>query len=312
MKKTTVFRKMLDNYKQKMIIAPGVHDPYAARIAEKIGYEILYMSGASTSMSRLGMADIGLMTSTEIQMNAKSITSVTKSPLLCDSDTGYGNAINVMRTIRDYISAGVSGVHIEDQTWPKRCGHLKGKTVISKEEMIGRIKAAKETIEDVDPDFILVGRTDIRNALNGTMDKAIDRLNSYLDAGADIVFADGLISKEEVKRMTKEVNGPTLYHPTGMTPRLTLDECKEIGVAILIYPFASFHAMAISVWDFLADLKERNTYAQIDFENSIREHPLGDLRKLFDLAGLEEFEKMEKRLLPEEQTKMRYEKTIGL
>ena len=174
----------------------------------------MFESPKICSMQEVQSTGFPVMTSTEIQMNAKSITSVTKSPLLCDSDTGYGNAINVMRTIRDYISAGVSGVHIEDQTWPKRCGHLKGKTVISKEEMIGRIKAAKETIEDVDPDFILVGRTDIRNALNGTMDKAIDRLNSYLDAGADIVFADGLISKEEVKRMTKEVDGPTLYHPT--------------------------------------------------------------------------------------------------
>ena len=180
MKTTTrALRKKLDNWKQKPIVAPGVHDPYCARIAEKLGFDTLYMGGAATSMSRLGMADFGLATATEVQANARYITSITDLPLIADSDNGYGNALNTMRTVKDYIGARVAGIHVEDQVIPKRCGHLKGKVVISLDEMVGKVKAAKKVIKEEDPDFVLIARTDARGAVGGGLDDAVKRLKAY-------------------------------------------------------------------------------------------------------------------------------------
>ena len=312
MKTTRKLRQMLDNYKQKLITAPGVHDPYCARIAEKLGFEALYMSGAATSMSRLGYADYGLLTAPEIQLNAKSIVNIATLPLIADSDTGYGNALNTMRTVRDYISTGVAAVHIEDQIWPKRCGHLKGKVVIPTEEMTGKIRAAKKVIQEEDSDFILIARTDSRGISGGTIDQAIKRLKSFYEAGADVVFADGLLAKEELAAIGRDVGAPTLYHPTAISPRLSVEECQDIGVGMMIYPFASIHAMAASVWDFLSQLRDKDTMAQVEFENRIKGHPLDDVRKLFDLGGLKELQEYEKQFLPKEEVAVRYEKSIGL
>ena len=312
MKQTKVLRKMLENYDKKMIVAPGVHDPYCARMAEKIGFETLYMSGAATSMSRIGYADFGLTTATEIQANARSITSITRLPLIADSDTGYGNALNTMRTVSDYIRTGAAAIHIEDQVWPKRCGHLQGKMVIPMDEMAGKIRAAKKVIEDEDPDFVLIARTDARGVSGGGLAEAIKRLKAYYKAGADVVFADGLLSKEELTKLGKEVGAPTVFHPTAISPRLSVEECREAGVAIMLYPFASIHAMAVSVWDFLSQLKEENTLAQVRFEEHVSKHPLGDIRKLFDMGGLEELQEYEREFLPEQEVAARYSKSIGL
>jgi 2-methylisocitrate lyase-like PEP mutase family enzyme len=313
MKPTTALRKKLDNWKQKPIVAPGVHDPYCARMAEKLGFDTLYMSGAATSMSRIGMADFGLATATEVIGNAKSITSITKLPLIADSDNGYGNALNTMRTVKDYIRAGVAGIHIEDQVIPKRCGHLKGKVVVSQEEMVGKIRAAKKVIREEDPDFVLIARTDARGAVGHGLDDAVERLKACKRAGADLVFADGLTSREELETICKETRAPAVYHPTAISPRLSVAEAHEMGVALMIYPFASMHAMSVAVWDFLAQLKREDTKAQVKFEQKYKDHPLADLRKLFDLGGLEELQAYEREFLPAEEVESRYGKqTVGL
>ena len=313
MKTTTALRKKLNNWKQKPIVAPGVHDPYCARIAEKLGFDTLYMGGAATSMSRLGMADFGLATATEVIGNAKYITSITSLPLIADSDNGYGNALNTIRTVRDYIRAGVAGIHIEDQVIPKRCGHLKGKQVISQDEMVGKIRAAKKVIKEEDPDFVLIARTDARGAVGGGIDDAVDRLKACWKAGADLVFADGLTSREELETVCKETNAPTVFHPTAISPRLSVEECHKMGVALMIYPFASMHAMSVAVWDFMEDLKKEDTLAQVKFERKYKDHPLSDLRKLFDLGGLKELQAYEKEFLPEEEVSVKYGKqTVGL
>ena len=313
MKTTRVLRKRLDNWKNKPIMAPGVHDPYCARIAEKLGFDTLYMGGAATSMSKLGMADFGLATETEVIGNAKYITSITDLPLIADSDNGYGNALNTMRTVKDYIRAGVAGIHIEDQVIPKRCGHLKGKMVVSIDEMAGKIRAAKKVIGEEDPDFVLIARTDARGAVGHGLDDAVKRLKACHKAGADLVFADGLTSKKELETICKETGAPTVFHPTAISPRLGVEECHEMGVALMIYPFASLHAMSVAVWDFLADLKKEDTKAQVKFEQRIKSHPLSDLRKLFDLGGLEELQAYEKKFLPEEEVETKYGKqTVGI
>ncbi len=313
MKTTRALRKKLDNWKQKPIVAPGVHDPYCARIAEKLGFDTLYMGGAATSMSMLGMADFGLATATEVRTNARYITSITELPLIADSDNGYGNALNTMRTVKDYIGAGVAGIHIEDQIIPKRCGHLKGKMVISLEEMVGKVRAAKKIIKEEDPDFVLIARTDARGAVGGGLDDAVKRLKAYHRAGADLVFADGLLSKQELATICKETAAPTVFHPTAISPRLGVEECHEMGVALMIYPFASIHAMSVAVWDFLAHLKKEGTMAQTKFEQRNKKHPLSDLRKLFDLGGLEEMQGYEKEFIPAEEVRTKYGRTsVGL
>lgn len=313
MKTTTVLRKRLDNWKQKPIVAPGVHDPYCARIAERLGFDTLYMSGAATSMSRLGMADFGLATATEVQGNARCITSITDLPLIADSDNGYGNALNTMRTVKDYIRAGVAGIHIEDQVIPKRCGHLKGKMVVSLDEMVGKIRAAKRVINEENPDFVLIARTDARGAVGGGLEDAVKRLKAYRRAGADLVFADGLLSKGELAAVCKETAAPTVFHPTAISPRLGVDECHELGVALVIYPFASIHPMAVAVWDFLSQLKKEDTRAQVKFEQRNKDHPLSDLRKLFDMGGLAQLQAYEREFIPAEEVKAKYGKqTVGL
>lgn len=311
MNMTTRFRKMLEKSREEIVIGIGAHTPLYAIIAEKVGAKLIYMSGACVSMEK-GYPDVGLITMTEMVENLRNIAYITNTPVFADADNGYGNAINVMRTVKAYIRAGAAGCHIEDQVTPKRCGHLKGKVTISKEEMIGKIKAAKKVIMEEDPDFVLVARTDARGAVGGGIDETIKRVKLYAEAGADVVFPDALLTKEEIKQVVKEANTPILFHPTGVSPRLSIDECKELGVAIVIYPLASLHVAAVAVWNYLHDLVRKGTQAQIEFEEEIKKHPLKDLRKLFELTGLNEVQKYEKLFLPERDFTLRYEKSIGL
>ena len=174
------------------------------------------------------------------------------------------------------------------------------------------IRSAKKVINEEDPEFILIARTDSRGIAGGTMKNVIDRLKSYHDAGADVVFADGLLSKEELRIIWEKIKAPTLFHPTAISPRLSKKECQEIGVGLLIYPFASIHIMATAVWDYLTRLKEMDTEAQIEFEQRIDSHPLRDIRKLFDLGGLNELQNYEKEFLPKKETISRYKQSIGL
>lgn len=312
MRNTRKLRKMLDEWEEKIILAPGVHDPLSARIVEKLGFDIVYMGGAATSLGKLGMADFGLATATENIMNARYIASITSLPLVADMDNGYGNALNTMRTVKECIRTGVSGIHIEDQVLPKRCGHLKGKRVIPLEEMVGKIRAAKHVIKEEDPDFVLIARTDARGATGEGLESAIKRLKAYYKAGADMVFADGLLSKEELTRIGKETKAPTVFHPTAISPRLSLEEAHEAGAGMMIYPFASVHAAAVAAWDFFSELKKRDTRAQIEFEKKHKNHPLSDVRKLFELGGLDELQAFEREFLPPKEIEDRYKESIGM
>ena len=312
MRPTTRLRKMLERYEEEPIVAVGAQNPLYARIAVAAGFNVVYMPGSCVSMEKIGWADVNLITATEVIERARRITSVIDVPLIADADNGYGNAINVMRTVREFIRAGVAGIHIEDQVLPKRCGHLRGKLLISKEEMVGKIKAAKKVIAEEDPDFVLIARTDARTAVGGGMDEVIERLRAYVRAGADVVFPDALLSKEEVERVVREVGAPVLYNVLGLSPRLSIEECKEIGIAIVIYPFASFLPAITAVWDFLHELKEKGTQAFVELEEALREHPLGNLRVIFNFTGYREIQEYEREFLPPEEVRLRYEKSIGL
>ena len=207
------------------------------------------MTGYGTSLSLLGMPDAGLATMTEMHLNARYIAGAVSVPVIADADNGYGNAINVIRTVREYVGTGVAGIHIEDQAIPKRCGHVAGRQVIPIEEAVGKYRAAAQARDEADPDFVLIARTDARGAHGGSLDEAIRRANAYLEAGADMAFVEGPTSVDEVRRICREVKGPIFYNQTGVSPRLSQAQMQELGIAIAILPGAALRATVKAVYD---------------------------------------------------------------
>lgn len=217
-----------------LVMAPGVFDCLTARLAELAGFEMLYMTGSGVSITRLGAPDVALLSFAEILDQAKRIADVTALPLLADVDTGYGGPLNVIRTVREMERAGVSALQIEDQDWPKRCGHEQGRRLVPVAEMVGRIRAAVDA--RVDPDLLIVARTDARTSEG--IDAAIARANCYAEAGADLLFVESPESLEEMQRITREVHGPTLCNQVegGRTPLLPAQQLEALGFRLAIYP----------------------------------------------------------------------------
>ena len=236
-----------------IIRAPGVYDGITARLTEQAGFPIAYMTGAGTSMS-LGYPDYGLVTQTEMVGNAAIIARTIDIPVIADADTGYGNELNVTRTINEYERAGIAGIHIEDQVTPKRCGHLDGKEVIPLDEYLAKIRAAAAARRD--PDFVLIARTDAR-AVTG-FDDAITRANAALANGADVAFVEAAASMEEVIAIPKRVNGPCLLNVvvSGKTPDLDLRTAQEMGYRIAIMPSLLVAAVMEACDEALAQVKK--------------------------------------------------------
>lgn len=216
-----------------MLVAPGAHDAIGARLIEQAGFEAVYMTGGGTSMAH-GYPDFGLLDMGEMAANAGRIARAIRVPLIADADTGYGNELNVTRTVREYEMRGVAALHIEDQVAPKRCGHLDGKEVIGRQEFASKIRAAVEARST--PELLVIARTDAR-AVNG-LDDAIDRVNAALDAGADIAFVEAPRSIEEMAAIPKRVRGPCLLNlvPGGRTPLYDLREAEAMGYRVAILP----------------------------------------------------------------------------
>ena len=235
-----------------MVIAPGAYDGIGARLIEQAGFSAVYMTGAGTSAAR-GYPDFGLLTLTEMVDNAALMARAISVPLIADADTGYGNELNVTRTVREYEARGVAAIHIEDQVAPKRCGHLDGKLVIPREEFVSKIRAAVEARRT--KEFIIIARTDARAMMD--MDEAIWRANAALDAGADMAFVEALQTREEVAAVPKRVHGPCLLNvvPGGRTPVFDLREAETMGYKLAILPGLMLKA-AIEAGDAaLAELK---------------------------------------------------------
>jgi 2-methylisocitrate lyase-like PEP mutase family enzyme len=214
-------------------MAPGVFDCLTARLAEVSGFSALYMTGSGVSISRLGAPDVALLSFGEILDQARRIADVTTLPLIADADTGYGGPLNVIRTVREMERAGIAAIQIEDQDWPKRCGHELGRKLVSREEMVGRVKAAVDA--RVDPDFLVVARTDARTTHG--LQEALARAHAYREAGADVIFVESPESVEEMREVTR-LGAPTLANQVegGRTPLLPADELQAIGFSIAIYP----------------------------------------------------------------------------
>ena len=240
-----------------IIVAPGAYDGISARLIERQGFKAVYMTGAGTAASVLGQPDIGLTTLTEMTTHAAHIASCVSLPVIADADTGYGNALNVIRTVREYERAGVAAIHLEDQVFPKRCGHIEGKAVISPKQFAEKIRAASEN--RTDPDFTIIARTDAR-AVNGLED-AIARAQLYRESGADVIFVEAPTSHDEIERIAREVKAPLLSNqvPGGRTPALSVSELEKLGYKIVIFPVVGFMAATLAIEKALSDLKRLGT-----------------------------------------------------
>lgn len=256
-------KKMIDS--KQLVEAPGVYDALTARMAEAKGFPAVYVTGYGTSAALFGYPDIGLLTMTEMVESAKRIADAVSVPVIADADTGYGNPVNVYRAVREFEKAGVSSIHIEDQEWPKRCGHMSGKKVISAEEMVGKIKSALDARNSAD--FLIIARTDAL-AVHG-FGHAVERANLYADAGADMVFIDAPTSREQVEKIPALVRSkPSVINLGPLTPNLPARELKEMGYAVVIYPGICLASMVNSLIEELDRVKRNG--AQRDYSEWAR------------------------------------------
>ena len=276
------------------IVAPGVADALAARLVALEGFDAVYMTGFGTSLTRLGVPDVGLLTATEMIDNASRIVDASGLPVIADADTGYGNPINMRRTIRDYEKTGAAGVHIEDQSWPKRCGHLAGKRVIPSAEMVAKIKAACDV--RTDPDFTIIARCDAI-AIEG-LEAALERGERYREAGADMLFIEAPVGRAEVERVARHFKGvPLLYNmaASGKTPDLPADELGRLGFKLAIYPNWIILAAIPAMQSLLRELKQKGSIA--DVRNKVT-----TFKEFTEIAGLPEIQQLEERYgVPEDQ-----------
>jgi len=290
-RRTAALRRLLADPKLTQI--PGVADAAWARVVASEGFDAVYMTGAGTSASRLGWPDVGLLTMSEMVDNAGRIADAAiapdgrQLPLIADADTGYGGPLNVRRTIQAYERAGIAGVHIEDQVWPKRCGHLSGKAVIPTADMAAHIKAGCDARHD--EDFVLIARTDAI-AVEG-FEAGLERAHAYREAGADVLFIEAMTSEEQLAEACRQFpDTPLLYNmaSSGKTPFLSAERMQELGFSLCIYPNFVLLAAIPAVQAMLRTLKETG-------EAKAVANSLTGFQEFFDLLGMDEVKELENR-----------------
>ncbi len=251
-------RTLLDS--GQTIVAPGAFDPLAARLVEEAGFPAVYMTGFGTSAALIGRPDVGLLTMTEMTESAGRIAACVDIPVIADADTGYGNPLNVIRTVGAYEAAGVAGIHIEDQVAPKKCGHMEGKLVIPAEEMVAKVRAAVDA--RMQPEFVIIARTDAR-AVEG-LERALERGRMYREAGADALFIEAVVTEAEAEEAVRAFPGvPLLFNwaEGGKTPPISLDRLVELGYRIVIFPISTLLAATAAMRWILQEIAEAGTPA---------------------------------------------------
>jgi 2-methylisocitrate lyase-like PEP mutase family enzyme len=240
-----------------IVTAPGAYDCITARMIEQAGFRAVYMTGAGTA-AMLGYPDYGLVTMSEMVENAGRIATAVSVPVIADADTGYGNELNVVRTVREYEQRGIAGIHIEDQGFPKKCGHLENKSVVPLEDYVAKIRAAASARSD--PEFLIIARTDARAVMG--FEEAIKRANAALEAGADMAFVEAPESREEVEAVPRLVRGPCLLNVVwrGKTPDVALDDAQAMGYKLAILPVLLFNAVVGVCDQMLAGLKQKQRH----------------------------------------------------
>ena len=282
MKKTTALRNLLKA--DGLIVAPGATTALFAHLVELAGFDVVYATGAGVANMNLGVPDIGLATMTESLEVMKRMNDATKLPVIADIDNGFGNAVMVHRTVREYTACGIAGLQLEDQQLPKRCGHFDGKAIISKEEMVSKIKAAKDAM--LDPETVLIARTDAV-AVNG-FDDAIDRANAYLEAGADMLFVEAPTSADMMRTIPAAIKAPHLANMVegGKTPAIPNKELADMGFKMVLYANAPLKAAVKGVKDLLAHLKKEGTTGNAD-------HLMITMRERNEITNFDYFKDLE-------------------
>jgi methylisocitrate lyase len=273
--------RLRDAWSAGAIMIPGAFNALVAKQAERLGFAAVYFSGGALSAGWAGLPDVGLLTQTEFASQAAMIARATELPVLCDADTGFGEALHVERTVRLYEEAGVAGVHLEDQLMPKRCGHLSGKSLIDATTMATKIRAAVAARRD--PDFVVIARTDA--AIVDGFDEAVRRARVYLDAGADMIFPEALESAEQFARFAQEVNAPLLANMTefGRSPLVPFADLAAMGYKAAIYPLSAFRAAMKAANELLANLRDHGTQREML-------EAMQNRAELYDLLGYQDWE----------------------
>ena len=286
MKSRQSLREQLEN-KNKIIVLPGVFDALSARIAEQVGFEAMFQTGYGSSAALLGMPDFGFLNAGETVDNARRIIRAVSVPVLVDADTGYGNPLNVWRIVRDLESLGAAGIFLEDQIWPKRCGHMAGKDVISKDDYMPKLKAALEARRS--KDFVIVARTDARAPIG--LGEAIERGKAYRKAGADVIFVEAPTSIQELKKVADEIDAPLVANmiEDGVTPNLPASELLKLGYRVAVYPLSGLYSATYAMREIFEELKKTGATKQTrkmmvtfkDFNRFIDLQKYSDLEKRY-------------------------------
>ena len=302
--------------RKKFLITPGITTPLHAMLIEKAGFDFVYVGGYDVSLTLLGLPDVGLITETEMLNNARNIVRSVNLPVIADTDTGYGNAINVIRTVQDFESAGLAAVHIEDQAHPKRCGHVAGKVIVPIEEAVGKLKAALDARKD--KDFMIIARTDAVAATDGGLDEAVRRGKAFARIGCDVIWAEfpsaGIeYPKRFSQEMRREFPDVPLYLNYSANlgwhgSKAKFEDFAEMGYRIIHVSLACLRVAIQATWDYAVDLKARGAQAEIDFQKRSMGHPMG----AFHRAGFTKIKELEAKYLPAEEVKKKYDDAIGL
>ena len=279
---------------RKALVCPGAHDAISAKLIERAGFKALQVSGFGLSATYLGLPDMAFIGFSDVLNFTRNIAEAVKIPVMADADTGYGNSINAMYVTKEFLKAGLAGMNLEDQVFPKRCGHIEGKTVVSMEEMVLKIKACARVRDQLDPDFILNARTDAI-AVSG-VDEAIRRGNAYIEAGADMIFVEAPRTVEEIEKAVKGINGLVSINlfdniEGGKTPLLTVEELAAMGVARISIPVGSTFAAARGVLNYLEAIKGGKLAPE-------RKDLVFSFDEFKDLVGVPAFREQEKQFLP--------------
>jgi 2,3-dimethylmalate lyase len=269
-----------------IIILPGVYDALTAKIAEDVGFETAFQTGYGTSASLLGMPDFGFLNAGETLENAKRIINSVNIPILVDIDTGYGNPLNVWKIVKDLERIGAKGIFLEDQVWPKRCGHMTGKTVISKEEYILKLHAAIDARED--NEFIIVARTD--SLAQFGIEEAIERGKEYKRIGADVIFIEAPKTIDQMELIAKEIKAPLLANmiEEGITPNLTADQLRKMGFKMVVFPLSALYSATFAIKQTLQTLKKTGTTKEL-------KNKMITFQEFNDLVNLSAYSKLEKK-----------------
>lgn len=269
-----------------IIILPGVYDALTAKIAEHVGFETAFQTGYGTSASLLGMPDFGFLNAGETLENAKRIINSVNIPILVDIDTGYGNPLNVWKIVKDLERIGAKGIFLEDQVWPKRCGHMAGKTVIPKEEYILKLHAAIDARED--NEFIIVARTD--SLAQFGIEEAIERGKEYKRIGADVIFVEAPKTIDQMELIAKEIKAPLLANmiEEGITPNLTADQLRKMGFKMVVFPLSALYSATFAIKQTLQTLKKMGTTKEL-------KNKMITFQEFNDLVNLSAYRKLEKK-----------------